>query len=165
MWIQAAATMTQYELTSFSAVTSVPQTESPPQILKPIVSDSGDDGGSVQDIVDDDAGDPYQLSWWTNRFLEISQTFERDIVDFPQNPSGALAQLQSDIPGLVADEVGHAAEAYQAFFPEINALALICRPRTPGFWAVWRGWAAWVGFSLTRLPWPPHPRPRRPVFR
>ncbi|MGB9308996.1 MAG: PPE family protein, partial [Mycobacterium sp.] len=118
MWIQAAATMTQYELTSFSAVTSVPQTESPPNIVKPIhSSDSGDNGGSVQDIVDDDAGNPYQLSWWTNRFLEITQTFERDIADFPQNPSGALAQLQSDIPGLVADEVGHAAEAYQAFFP------------------------------------------------
>ncbi|MGO9509202.1 MAG: PPE family protein [Mycobacterium sp.] len=132
MWIQAAATMAQYELTSFSAVTSVPQTEAPPQILKPVnSSDTG--GGSQQDIVDNDAGNPYQLSWWTNRFLEITQTFERDIADFPQNPSGALAQLQSDIPGLVADEVGHAAEAYQAFFPEINALALILPAANPGF--------------------------------
>ena len=134
MWIQAAATMTQYELTSLSAVTSAPQTESPPQIVKPIESsDSSDTGGSVPDILDNDAGDPYQLSWWTNRYLEISQTFERDILEFPQNPSGALAQLQSDIPGLVADEVGHAAEAYQAFFPEINALALILPAANPGF--------------------------------
>ena len=72
-------------------MTSVPQTESPPNIVKPIHSSDSGDGGSVQDIVDDDAGNPYQLSWWTNRFLEITQTFQRDIVDFPQNPSGALA--------------------------------------------------------------------------
>ncbi len=112
MWIQAAATMAQYELTSFSAVTSAPQTIGPPQIVKPIqTSDSSDTGGGVQNIVDNDSGNPYQSSWWVNRFLEIPQTLERDILEFPQNPSLATAQLESDIPGLVADEVGHAAEA------------------------------------------------------
>ena len=134
MWIQAAAVMTQYELTSFSAVTSVPQEGSPPQIVKPIQSsDSSDTGSGAQDIIDNDAGNPYQLSWWTNRFLELSDTLERDVLEFPQNPSQAIAQLDSDIPGLVADEAGHAAEAYQAFFPEINALALISAVANPGF--------------------------------
>jgi len=136
MWIQAAAAMAQYDLISASAVASAPQTEGPPQILKPIVSnDSSDTGGSTQDIVDNDSGTPYDLSWWTNRFTEISDTFERDILEFPQNPAGAIAQLESDIPGLVADEVGHAAEAYEAFFPEINALALTLSAANPGFLA------------------------------
>jgi PPE-repeat protein len=134
MWIQAAATMVQYELTSFSAVTSAPQTIPPPQIVKPIQSsDNSDTGGGVQKIVDNDSGNPYQSSWWTNRFLEVFDSLKRDILEFPQNPSGATAQLESDIPGLVADEVGHAAEAYQAFFPEINALALTAF--SPGFLA------------------------------
>ncbi len=134
MWIKAAATMAQYDLTSIAAVTSAPHTETPPSILKPIVSnDSSDTGGSVGDIVDNDSGDPYALSWWVNRFLEVTDTLKRDILEFPQNPSQAIAQLQSDIPGLVADEVGHAAEAYEAFAPEINALALAVSVVNPGF--------------------------------
>jgi PPE-repeat protein len=134
MWIEGAATMAQYELTSVSAVASAPQTGAPPQILKPIVSnDSSDTGGSTLRIVDNDAGNPYNRSWWTNRFLEFSDTLERDILEFPQNPSGAITQLVSDIPGLVADEVGHAAEVYLAFSPEINALALTLSAANPGF--------------------------------
>ena len=167
MWIQAAATMAQYELTSFSAVASAPQTGAPPQIVKPIhSSDSSDTGGNVQNIVDNDAGNPYQLSWWTNRFLEVTDTLRAGHTEFPQNPSGAIAQLQSDIPGLVADEVGHAAEAYLGVHaPRSMRLRSPCRSPTPGFWAAWRGWAGWVGFSPTRLPWRPHPRPRHPVCR
>ena len=142
MWIQAAAAMAQYELRSFSAVTSAPRTIAPPQIVKPIqTSDSSDTGGGVQDIVDNDSGNPYDLSWWVNRFLETPETLERDILEFPQNPSPATAQLESDIPGLVADEVGHAAEAYEALFPEITALAVGLSAFNPGFWAVWGGWA------------------------
>jgi PPE-repeat protein len=60
---------------------------------------------------------------------------ERDILEFPSNPSGATTQLVSDIPGLVADEVGHAAEVYLAYFPEINALALTLPAVNPGFLA------------------------------
>uniref|UniRef100_UPI00389B244E PPE family protein n=1 Tax=Mycobacterium sp. HUMS_1102779 TaxID=3383487 RepID=UPI00389B244E len=134
MWVQAAATMAQYELTSFSAVAAAPQTTAPPQIVKPIQSgDSNNTGSAPQDIVDSDVGNPYQLNWWTNRVLEITQTLQRDILEFPQNPAGALSQLQSDIPALIADEVGHAAEAYQAFFPEINALAVALSAANPGF--------------------------------
>ncbi len=134
MWIQAAATMAQYELLSLSALTtSAPHTIPPPQIIKPIQSnDSSDTGGKVSDIVDNDSGDPYDLSWWVNRFLEPLDTLERDITEFPQNPSLAISQLQSDIPGLIADETGHAAEAYEAFAPEINVLALSLTAFNPG---------------------------------
>jgi PPE-repeat protein len=134
MWIKAAAIMAQYDLTTIAAVTSAPHTEAPPQILKPILgNESSDTGGSVGDIVDNDSGDPYDLSWWVNRFLEVPDTLQRDILEFPQNPSQAIAQLESDIPGLIADEVGHAAEAYEAFSPEINALALTMSVAIPGF--------------------------------
>jgi PPE-repeat protein len=163
MWIQAAAVMTQYELTSFSAVTSVPQNESPPQIVKPIQSsDSSDTGSGVQKIVDNDAGNPYQLSWWTNRFLEVSDTLERDALEFPQNPSQAIAQLESDVPGLVADEVGHAAEAYQAFFPEINALALVSAVANPGFLGGLGALGALGGIQPEAVPVAAPPTPETP---
>lgn len=137
MWIQAAAAMAQYELTSFSAVASAPQTTAPPQIVKPIQSsDNSDTGGRVSNIVDNDAGNPYQLNWWTNRVLEVTQTLQRDILEFPQNPSLATAQLESDIPGLIADEVGHAAEAYEAFFPQVNALAASLPAFNPGLFGL-----------------------------
>ena len=137
MWIQAAVAMAQYDLISASAlVASTPQSGASPQILKPIVSnDSSDTGGGTQRIVDNDAGNPYDLSWWINRITEPINTLERDILEFPSNPSGATTQLVSDIPGLVADEVGHAAEVYLAYFPEINALALTLPAVNPGFLA------------------------------
>ncbi|MCV6971299.1 PPE family protein [Mycobacterium bohemicum] len=160
MWIQAAATMAQYELTSISAVASAPQTVGAPQIVKPNQSsDSSDTGGSVQDIVDNDSGDPYQLSWWINRFLEVPQTLERDALEFPQNPSGALSQLQSDIPGLVADEVGHAAEAYEAFAPEVNALGLTLTAFNPGLLAGLAGLGALGDVQAVAVAAPPAPAP------
>ena len=134
MWIQAATTMVQYDLTSGSAVASAPQSDPPPKITKPIQSsDSSDTGGNVQNIVDNDSGNPYDLSWYVNRFAETTDTFQRDILEFQQNPSLAESQLESDIPGLVADETGHAAEFYEAFSPEINALVLALPVVNPGY--------------------------------
>jgi PPE-repeat protein len=163
MWIQAAAAMAQFDLVSSSAVALAPQTEAPPQILKPIVSsDNSDTGGSTQDIVDNDSGNPYELSWWENRFLEGPQTFERDILEFPQNPSQATAQLESDIPGLIADEVGHAAEAYEAFFPEINALALTLSVANPGFLGGLAGLSALSGIQPDAVAVAAAPTPETP---
>ena len=163
MWIQAAATMVQYELTSFSAVTSAPQTEPPPQIVKPIQSsDSSDAGAGVQKIVDNDSGNPYQLSWWTNRFLEVSDTLERDALEFPQNPSLATQQFESDVAGLTADEVGHAAEAYEAFFPEINALALTLAAANPGFLGGLGGLGALDAIEPQAIPVAAEPAPQTP---
>jgi len=51
----------------------------------------------------------------------------------PQNPSGAITELGSEIPGLIPDETGDAARAYQPFAPEIEALALAVPAVSVGF--------------------------------
>ncbi|OBF64211.1 hypothetical protein A5753_11215 [Mycobacterium sp. 852002-51971_SCH5477799-a] len=120
MWVQAATTMTTYQAVSTAAVASAPPTDPAPPIVN--ASDSTGDGsdGGGDDIVDDDSGTPYDLSWWINRFLEIPQTLFRDLAEFPQNPAKAIADLIRDIPLLIADEFDHAGEALQAF-PQLAA--------------------------------------------
>jgi PPE-repeat protein len=118
MWIQAATAMATYQAVSGAAVASAPRTDAAPQIQH---ADDDDDGG----IIDNDGGNPHELSWWENRLLEITRTLSRDLKEFPENPSQAISQLQSDIPGLVADEVGHAVEAYEAFPLQFEALAVL----------------------------------------
>ena len=122
MWIQAATTMGTYQAVAGTAVASAPRTDSAPQIMH---ADHDDDGGDGGGIVDNDGGTPHDLSWWVNRVTEITKTLSRDLEEFPENPSQAISQLQSDIPALIADEVGHAAEAYQAFPLQFDALALL----------------------------------------
>src|SRR5262249_8008579 len=112
MWIQAATTMATYQAVSGAAVASAPRTDPAPQIVH---SDDQGQGDGDSGIVDNDSGTPHDLSWWENRVLEITQTLGRDLEEFPENPSQAISQLQSDIPALVADEVVHTVEAYQAF--------------------------------------------------
>lgn len=111
MWIQAATTMSTYQALSEAAAASAPQTTPVPQILK---TDSSTTAGT-QDIIDNDGGNPHDPSWYLNRISEITNTFGRDLAEFPSNPSAAISQLESDIPALIADEVGHAAEFFSAF--------------------------------------------------
>ncbi|WP_428340136.1 PPE family protein [Mycobacterium sp.] len=127
MWVQAAATMTTYHAVSTTALAAAPQTDVAPKIVnatsaQPADSQSGD--SSTLPIVDDDSGDPYQLSWYVNRITEITQTLQRDIGLIEQNPVQGLTQLSADIGGLVTDEVGHVGEFLSAF-PEVYALPLI----------------------------------------
>jgi PPE-repeat protein len=126
MWMQAAATMTTYQAVSSTALAATPQTEAAPQILNSSGAQPADDNGdgSTLDIIDDDSGDPYQLNWYINRILEITQTVSRDLTLIEQNPAQGLTQLSADIGGLVADEVGHVGEFLSAF-PEVYAVALI----------------------------------------
>jgi PPE-repeat protein len=159
MWIQAATTMATYQTVSSTAVASAPQTDPAPQILHADDEGSGDDGG---DIIDNDSGNPYQLSWWENRFLEIFQTLARDLEEFPENPSQAISQLQSDIPALVADEVGHAAEAYQAFAPGIQALALTMPLANVGFLGGFAGLSGLSGIQPGAVPVAAAPMPGAP---
>ncbi|QLL07980.1 PPE family protein [Mycobacterium vicinigordonae] len=116
MWIQAAGTMTAYQEASGAAVASAAPADPAPQIEA--ADDDGDgDGG----IIDNDGGDPTQLSWWLNRVTEVIETLARDVEEFPENPSAAIGQLENDLPLLVADEVGHAGEALTTF-PQLQLL-------------------------------------------
>lgn len=127
MWAQAATTMTTYQAVSATALAAAPQTDAAPPIVTSASSqqpaDSGSDG-STQDIIDDDSGDPYQLSWYVNRITEVTDTLQRDITLLAQNPAQGLTQLSADIGGLVADEVGHLGEFLSAF-PELYALPIL----------------------------------------
>jgi PPE-repeat protein len=131
MWIQAAITMASYEATAVEAVaatelakiTSSPYW--PPNIVK-LAKEFAHDTipPGTKQIIDNDAGNPHQRSWWTNRILEITQTLGRDFSEFSQNPLQAIGQLETDIPQLALDEAGHALEAYQAFPLQFDAIAL-----------------------------------------
>ncbi len=44
-------------------------------------------------IIDNDAGNPYDLSWWLNRLLEVPQTLWRDVELIAQNPTQGFTQL------------------------------------------------------------------------
>ncbi|OBH02469.1 hypothetical protein A5696_10955 [Mycobacterium sp. E2699] len=121
MWVQAATTMATYQAVAGTAVASAPQTDPAPQILAADDNSDGTDTGDSGDIIDNDAGDPTQLSWWENRFLEIFQTLGRDIEEFPENPGESIAQIESDIPALVADEATHVGEVFSTF-PQLQAV-------------------------------------------
>jgi PPE-repeat protein len=129
MWVQAATTMSTYQAVATAAMASTPQTDPAPQIVNNPRPADGQFGGGGNDsgilpIVDNDSGDPYSLSWWINRVLEVTQTFSRDVQLIEQNPVQGLTQLYSDIGGLASDEWGHIGEAFQAF-PELYALPLV----------------------------------------
>ena len=123
MWIQAATTMTTYQAISMSALAAVPPTESAPQIVNSHSAQPASGDGSLG-IVDNDSGDPYQLSWYINRLTEVTQTLQRDIGLIEQNPVQGLTQLVADVGGLASDEFGHAIEFVQAF-PAVLAVPLI----------------------------------------
>jgi PPE-repeat protein len=125
MWIQAATTMTTYQAVSSTAVASTPQTTPAPKIM---ATDSGGNNGGSADvsdgIIDNDSGDPTQLSWWINRYLEIFQTLVAILQEFPTDPADAIADLQNAIPLLIADELTHVGEAIQTF-PQLLAVPFI----------------------------------------
>ena len=128
MWVQAATTMSTYQAVATTAVASAPQTDPAPQIVNNARPADGEFGGGgdqgILPIVDNDSGDPYSLSWWINRFLEVPQTLSRDVQLIAQNPTQGFTQLFSDIGGLASDEWGHLGEVFQAF-PELYALPLV----------------------------------------
>ncbi len=129
MWTQASATMTTYQAASTAAVAAAPQTPPAPQIVTARPADGVYGGGGIADqgilpIIDNDSGNPYQLSWYTNRITEVTQTFARDIQLIGQNPTQGLLQLEYDAVGVASDEFGHVIEFVNAF-PEVLALPLL----------------------------------------
>lgn len=137
MWTQAAATMSTYQVVATTAVAAAPQADPAPQIVKsdgPVQTGPGTTGGSyggdgnsdqgILPIVDNDAGDPDDLSWWINRFLEPFQTLARDIQIFEHNPIQGLTQLWYDIGGVISDEFGHLIQAIE-YFPQLLLTPLL----------------------------------------
>jgi PPE-repeat protein len=125
MWVQAATTMSTYQAVSTAAVAAAPPTDPAPMIVNP--SDSSGQDSDDTGIIDNDSGDPTQLSWWINRFLEIPDTLLNDLAEFPTNPVDAIEDLVQDIfgpAGLIADEFTHLGEALQTF-PELAAVPFV----------------------------------------
>ena len=163
MWIQAATTMATYQAVSTMAVASAPQTDPAPVILH---ADSGTSGGDEDDgsgIIDNDGGNPYQLSWWVNRVTEITKTLGRDLAEFRTNPADAISDLLHDIPALIADEFTHAIEVFQTF-PQLTALPFIVPAGVAGGIA---GFGVLAGIqpdaatapAVAATPMPPTPEP------
>lgn len=150
MWIQAAVTMSTYQALSGAAVASAPPAEPAPEI-EVMHADDGADEGDHGGIVDYDGGDPTQLSWWINRFTEITQTLGRDLEEFPENPSASIAPIQNDIPLLVADEISHVGEVISTF-PQLQALPLALPIMAPGLVAGFAGLSALAGIQPAAVP-------------
>jgi len=151
MWIQAAVTMATYEANAFEALaaTELARAESspywPPNIVK--LAKEYSHGGvglppGTKDIIDNDGGNPHQLSWWFNRVTEITDTLGRDFGEVLQNPQQGTVQLLTDVVQLTLDESGHAIEAYQAFPLQFDALALGAVLATPAPLGGFAGMAA-----------------------
>ncbi len=133
MWIQAATTMATYQTVSAAAVAAAPQTDPAPQIVnsnsRARPADGVYGGGGIPDkgilpIVDNDAGNPYDLSWIINRILEPFQTLARDLHIIETNPAQGLLQLEYDVVGVASDEFGHALQ-FVSYYPGILALPLV----------------------------------------
>jgi PPE-repeat protein len=161
MWIQAATTMATYEAVSTTAVASTPQTAPPPQIVNSgsgsphpaaaIYGGKGAPNKGILPIVDNDAGDPYALSWWINRLLEYPLTIRRDIGLILHNPGQGLVQLGYDLVGVTADETGHVAQAIQ-FFPELTALPFAVSAGFAGGFAGLSGLSGLAGIQPEAAP-------------
>jgi PPE-repeat protein len=130
MWVQAANTMSLYQAVSGAAVAATPQTDPAPQIVnstsgaRPADGIYGGDGVAdkgILPIVDNDAGNPYDLSWIINRITEPFQTLARDLQIIGQNPAQGLLQLEYDVVGVASDEFGHALQ-FVSYYPEVLAL-------------------------------------------
>jgi PPE-repeat protein len=128
MWIQAAATMSTYQAVATTAVAAAPQTDPAPQIVNARPADGIYGGGGIADkgilpIVDNDAGNPYDLSWIINRILEPFETLSRDIGIIEKDPSLGLLQLEYDVVGVLSDETGHLLQ-FISYYPGVLALPL-----------------------------------------
>jgi len=127
-------------------------------------SDSTGEDSDDTGIVDNDGGNPYQPSWWVNRFLEIFQTLGKDLAEFPEDPADAIEDLLEDIfgpAGLIADEFTHLGEALQAF-PQLAAVPFIV---PGGFAGGIAGLSLLAGIQPAPIPAPaaaPPPMPEAP---
>ena len=165
MWVQAAATMGSYQAVATTAVAAAPQTDPAPQIVNNArPADGIYGGGGVADkgilpIVDNDAGNPYDLSWIINRILEPFQTLERDLQIIAQNPAQGLLQLEYDVVGVASDEFGHALQ-FVEYYPGVLALPLAVPAGAAGGFAGLAGLAGIQPDAATAPAVTPAPTPQ-----
>jgi PPE-repeat protein len=149
--------MSTYQAVATAAVASAPKTDPAPQIVnnpRPADGEFGGGGDSgILPIIDNDAGDPYALSWWINRFLEVPQTLWRDVELIAQNPTQGFTQLFADVGGLASDEFGHALQAIE-YFPQLLALPLVLPAAAAGGVA---GLSGLAGIQMEAAPAPDVP--------
>ncbi|WP_343572886.1 PPE family protein [Mycobacterium sp.] len=153
MWVQAATTMDTYQAVAAAAVAAAPQTDPAPQIVNHARPADGVYGGQgvpdkgILPIIDNDSGNPYQLSYLINRITEPIDTLVRDLHLIAQNPAQGLLQLEYDVVGVASDEFGHALQ-YVAYYPEVLALPLVV-PAGAG-----AGFAGLAGIHFDAAPTP-----------
>jgi PPE-repeat protein len=164
MWVQAAATMTTYQAVSTTAMAASPPTDTAPQIVnsdskaRPADGVYGGDGvpdKGILPIVDNDAGNPYDLSWIINRITEPFQTLARDLQIIETNPAQGLLQLEYDVVGVASDEFGHLIQ-FISYYPGVLALPFVV-PAAGG--AGLAGLAGLGAIQLDAAPVPVEPSP------
>lgn len=116
MWIQAATTMHTYHTVSSTAVASTPQTNPAPKIQKANSKPAAGKGNQ------DSGPGPTHLSWYTTRIDDVINAVEKDLSQFPSNPSAAIYNLLHD-PVLTTDVPHWAGELYLTFAPQLTHLA------------------------------------------
>jgi PPE-repeat protein len=101
MWVQAATTMSTYEVVSDTALASAPQTNPAPNVLRP--------GAETDNFSTLAANDQESGNWWDNLLRQLQQFF--------QNLSNAIQQFMTALgPWLVANGPLLFFIAYEAFF-------------------------------------------------
>jgi PPE-repeat protein len=168
MWVQAATTMSTYQTVATAAVASTPQTDPAPQIVnsnghraRPADGIYGGDGvpdKGILPIVDNDAGNPYDLSWIINRITEPFQTLARDLQIIETNPTQGLLQLEYDVVGVASDEFGHLIQ-FISYYPQVLALPFAV---PAGAGAGFAGLAGLGGIQLDAAQVPVAPTPTVP---
>ncbi len=111
MWAQAATTMTTYQAVSGTALAATPHATPAPRIRRANSASSNQDGG---------AG-PRNPAWWEQRAQWVVTAVEKDLAEFPTNPTGAIHNLVTD-PVLVSELPHWAGEVAVTFGPQVTQL-------------------------------------------
>ena len=139
MWVQAATTMTTYHAvsdrggslgtadhrgTADRARQRLQRRERRSTVARATAT-------GILPIVDNDAGDPYYLSWWINRFTRNLLTLSRDFgLNCHMNPADGPIQIWVRHRwGAHSDEIGHVSQVLQTFLRACAAVPFVVPAR------------------------------------
>lgn len=159
MWIQAATTMSTYQVVAGAAVASSPAASTAPTVLNPNPPQHRDHQHRTGQAPTQDFGNIYQESWWTTRIAEINEAIQADLSS--NNP---LTSLISD-PVLMTIAPHYAGEIVLGMAPTVTALTEtmlgLVAPASPLVGLV--GAAGLAGINAPTAPAPPALNPQQPV--